>query len=236
MSRSAAGPEEFFGGKYPEFLQSDGYSVYKSLERQGKTVYVGCWAHARRKYYDARAEDPTFTNIVISAVQKLFRIEREAKSEGVVGESLVELRRERSLPILESIKNLAESKRHEVVPESGLGKAIDYMLGNWEGLTRYIEIPEAPLSNNSAERSLRGVVVGRKNWLFIGHPNAGPRAATILSLIETCRRLGIEPYKYLKSVITELAADPGRASELTPRAWLERERAAAENPRDRAGR
>ena len=231
MGRSAAGPTEFLGA-YSGYLQSDSYSVYKSLEKQGKTVHVGCWAHARRRFYEAREEDPGFTKLVLTAIQRLFRIEREAKSEGIKGEELVALRQSESLPLLEGIKELLEAKRPEVVPESGIGDAIDYALGNWPALERYVEIPEAAPDNNAAERSLRGIVLGRKNWMFVGHPKAGPRAAIILSLIETCRRLGVEPFKYLKSVISALAEKPApdRIEELTPRSWLERERAkTAEN-------
>ncbi|HTX71861.1 MAG TPA: transposase, partial [Rectinemataceae bacterium] len=130
------------------------------------------------------------------------------------------LRRQESRPILESIKDLIVAKRSALLPQSGLGMAISYTLDQWESLIRYVDVAEAEIDNNGAERSLRPVVIGRKNWLFIGHPNAGPRAATIMSLIETCRRLGIEPYEYLKDVLTELPKDPSRASTLTPRAWL----------------
>jgi transposase len=228
MGRSSAGPEEFFGGVYPPYLQSDSYSVYTSLGERGKTGHVGCWAHSRRKYYEARAEDPKFSQLILAAIQKLFRIERQAKSEGLRGEALVARRRTEALPVLDVIEELLKAKRPDVLPESGIGEAIDYTIANWKALKRYVEIPEAELSNNSAERSLRGVVLGRKNWLFVGHPKAGPRAAVILSLVETCRRLGIEPYKYLKDVIAELARHPGKAAELTPRRWLERERVKAE--------
>lgn len=235
MGRSAAGPEDFFGGAYPRYLQSDSYSVYTSLDEHKRTVHVGCWAHARRKYYEARAEDPEFSKLILRAIQKLFRIEREAKSEGLADEALIECRRREALPILDVIEELITAKKPDVLPESGLGEAIAYTLNNWKALKRYVEIAEASPSNNSAERSLRGVVVGRKNWLFVGHPNAGPRAAIILSLIETCRRLGVEPYAYLKDVIAELAKDPGHAEELTPRKWLECEQAKAQKATERSG-
>ena len=214
-------PMRFLEG-YSGVLQSDSYSVYKSLERQGKTVHVGCWSHARRGFYDAKDEHPEFSRLVLAAIQKLFRLDRTARAEGLSGDALVERRRAESLPILERLRKILEAKRPEVTPKSGTGEAIGYALRHWEALTRYIEIPEAPPHNNSAESSLRGVVLGRKNWLFVGHPDAGPRAAVILSLIETCRRLGIEPLEYLKSVIAELAKHPERASELTPRKWRDR--------------
>lgn len=234
QGRSASGPEEFFGGKYPPYLQSDSYSVYTSLDEREKTVHVGCWAHARRKYYEARAEAPEFSKLILTAIQTIFRVERVAKSEGLSGEALVARRREESAPILENLKELLDAKRPDVLPESGLGEAIAYTLNNWKALNRYIEIPEAEPSNNSAERSLRGVVVGRKNWLFVGHPNAGPRAANILSLVETCRRLGVEPYAYLKDVIAEMAKGTTRPSKLTPRAWRDARAKKAEKPAKRS--
>jgi len=231
--RSAEGPGDFLG-EYSGYLQSDSYSVYTSLDRGGRIVHLGCWSHARRRFYDAREEQPEFSQAVIGAIQKLFRIEREAKEQGIEGTALVALRRQESFPILKSIRKLLQAKRPLVLPESGTGDAISYTLRNWRALIRYVFVPEACIDNNGAERSLRGVVLGRKNWLWIGHPDAGPRAAVIFSLVETCRRLGIEPFEYLRSVIGELAKDPDRAAEFTPRKWLETKRAASlptsENP------
>jgi hypothetical protein len=225
QSRSTEGPKAFLG-EYAGYLQSDSYSVYKSLERKGKTVHVGCWSHVRRRFFDAQGEQPQFASAIITGIQMLFRIEREAKEQGVAGKALVALRRERSRPILRRLRKLMQAKRPDVLPESGTGDAISYALKNWRALVRYVYIPEAEVSNNGAERSLRGVVVGRKNWMVVGHPDAGPRAAIIFSLIETCKRLGIEPFEYLRSVIPEMAKDPAAAPDLTPRRWLERKRAA----------
>ena len=222
--RSADGPTEFLG-EYSGYLQSDSYSVYTSMDRRGKIVHVGCWSHVRRRVYDAREEHPEFASVVIAGIQKLFHIEREAKEQGITGKALVALRRKESRPILKRIRKLFQAKKAHVLPESGTGDAISYALKNWRALMRYVYIPEARIDNNGAERSLRGVVLGRKNWLWIGHPDAGPRAAVIISLVETCRRLRIEPFEYLRSVITELAKDPGKAAELTPRKWLEAKRA-----------
>ena len=234
MGRSGDGPKKFFDGKYPPYLQSDGYSVYKSMDQCGLTVSVGCWAHARRKFFEARAEQPDFAKLVLAAIQKLFRIERKAGEKQIRGKELVELRQKEALPIIETIREFLEAKKPHVVRESGLGDAIKYALNNFEALRRYVAVPEAHISNNIAEGSLRGLVIGRKNWMFVGHPAAGPRAATILSLIETCKRLGVEPYRYLKGVIAELAVNPTRVpEELTPRAW--RDRAEAEKAAERAG-
>jgi transposase len=224
--RSAKDAERFLGD-YSGKLQSDSYSVYKSLERRGKCVHVGCWSHARRRFYDSRKEQPEFAQAVLAAIRKLFEIERYAKAEGIVGRDLVALRRRQAKPILRKIRKLLQAKQPHVIPKSGIGDAIKYALRNWKALLRYVYIPEAEISNNLAENSIRGLAVGRKNWLWIGHPNAGPRAAIIFSLVESCRRLGVEPFEYLRSVIDEMARNPERAPELTPQKWLERKTAAA---------
>lgn len=226
--RSAKDAERFLGD-YSGYLQSDSYSVYKALERRGKTVHVGCWSHVRRRFYQSRKEQPDFAQAVLAAIRKLFDIERYAKAEGIVGRDLVALRRRKAKPILRKIRRLLQAKQPHVFPKSGTGDAIQYALKNWKALIRYVYIPEAEASNNIAEQSIRGVVIGRKNWLWVGHPNAGPRAAIIFSLVESCRRLGVEPFEYLHSVIGELARDPEQAPELTPRKWLEREQSKAEN-------
>jgi hypothetical protein len=158
--RSADGPTEFLG-EYSGYLQSDSYSVYTSLDRRGKIVHVGCWSHVRRRVYDAREEHPEFSRIVIAGIQQLFRIEREAKEQGITGKALVALRRRESRPILKRIRKLFQAKKAHVLPESGTGDAISYALKNWRALMRYVYIPEARIDNNSAERSLRGVVLGR---------------------------------------------------------------------------
>jgi hypothetical protein len=224
--RSSDGPLEYLGN-WEGYLQTDAYAGYNANFRTGRVVHIGCWAHVRRKVFEATAEDPEYVEVAIAAIQKLYRIEAEAKEAGIEGEKLVELRRREALPILGIIKELFEAKRRAVLPQSGLGMAISYGLEQWDSLVRYVDVAEAEIDNNGAERSLRGVVIGRKNWLFIGHPDAGPRAATILSLIETCRRLSIEPYEYLKDVLTELPKDPSRAESLTPRAWLSTRKATA---------
>jgi len=218
LGRSSRGPREFLGD-FEGYLQADAYSGYNAVFETGRVIHLGCWAHARRKFYDARTEGPDFAEMVIAAIQKLYRVERQAKEEDLTGEALVDLRRRESKPVLSRIREIFELHRGEFIPKSGLQEAIDYTLGQWDSLVRYVEVPESEIDNNAAERSMRRVVLGRKNWLFLGHPDAGPRAAVLLSLVETCRRLEVNPYEYLRCVIHEIAKDPSRAAELTPRAW-----------------
>lgn len=216
--RGSDGPRVFLEG-YEGYLQTDAYAGYNVVFDTGRVVRIACWAHTRRKFYDARSENESFAELILAAIQKLYRIEREAKENAITGEALVEQRRREAIPVLERIHEILLLHRERFLPKSGLGEAITYALGQWEALLRYVEIPEAEIDNNAAERSMRCVVLGRKNWLFLGHPDAGPRAAVILSLVETCRRLEVDPFKYLKDVIAAMAKDPSRAEALTPRAW-----------------
>jgi len=209
--------EEFLSD-FSGSVQCDGYGGYDRLVER-EIVRVGCWAHARRRFYDARGESKT-AKLALAAIQNLYRIERQAKDEGISGEALVEHRREYAKPILDKLKSFLEERRHTVLPKSLTGEAIQYALNQWVALERYVDIAEAEIDNNSAENSIRPIAIGRKSWLFIGHRNAGPRAAIILSLVATCWRLKINPEEYLRDVIMALAEGTSRAAELTPARWL----------------
>jgi len=224
LGRSSKGPESFLTD-FEGFLQTDAYSGYNSVCRGGRVVHIGCWAHVRRRFYKALEESPEMAKLVIASIQKLYRIERHAKTAGIKGAELVEIRQREAKPILEKLKEIIALKALAVLPKSELGIAIRYALSQWDALVRYIDVPEAEIDNNSAEHSMRTIVMNRKNWLFVGHPDAGPRAAVLLSLVETARRLKIDPFRYLRFAIEEMTRDPSRAGELTPRKWLELERA-----------
>jgi transposase len=224
LGRSAKGPEKFLKD-FEGYLQTDAYSGYNSVCRTGAVVHVACWAHVRRRFYNAIGEAPELAKLVLAGIQKLYRIERRAKEEGVCADALVELRRREAKPILDSLKGIMASKSLQVLPKSALGTAIHYALAQWDALARYVDVAEAEIDNNSAEHSMRTVVMNRKNWLFVGSPEAGPRAAVLLSLVETCRRLKLDPFRYLRWAIEEITQDPSRAAELTPRKWRELERA-----------
>ena len=215
--RGGSFAEEFLAG-YEGHLQCDAYSGgYNRLEKK-RIVRLGCWAHARRRFYEARGESRV-AKVALASIQSLYRIEREARANELSGEALAEFRRERAIPVLDRLKAYLTEKRRNVLPKSLTGEAITYALGNWPALERFVEVPLAEIDNNAAENSIRPLAVGRKNWLFVGHRNAGPRAATILSLVGTCQRLKIDPARYLRAVIEEMTHRPERAAELTPRRW-----------------
>ncbi len=220
LGRGREGPKQFLG-KYRGILQTDGYVAYEHVGGPGM-VHAGCWAHARRPFCDVvklNPGDPVATPIV-KKINELFAIDAEAREKGLTIEARQALRREKAPPILEAIKTAVESARASALPGSTLGKACQYTLGLWPKLIRFLDYPELELSTNLAENSIRPIAVGRKNWIHIGSPIAGPKVAAILSIIETCRRIKLPVREYLFAVLPGLATRQlQRVSELTPTAW-----------------
>jgi hypothetical protein len=230
LDRSQQRPLKFLED-FEGLLQTDAYAGYNAIvrEKDGRVIRLGCWAHVRRRFFEALQESPTEAKVVMAAIQKLYRIEREIK--GLAPDRRVAVRRERAQPILEDLKALLETYSEDVLPKSKLGEAIRYALTEWPCLERYVDHGEAEIDNNSIENTLRPVAVGRKNYLFVGSPNGGEAAAVLYSLITTCKRLGINPWEYLNDVIERLPTHPmARIWELTPRGWQQARERAAELP------
>ena len=153
----------------------------------------------------------------------LFAIDAQARNGGLSQEARHGLRLQQAPPLLEQLKTGLEAARCGALPKSVLAKACHYTLTLWSRLTRFLDYPELELSNNVAENSMRPVALGRRNWIHIGSKEAGPRVANILSIVETCRRLGLPVRDYLTSALPGLANFPvQRIAELTPRAWAAR--------------
>jgi hypothetical protein len=185
-------------------------------------VHACCWAHARRKVFDALKLNPDdrLATQLISQMDELFSIDAKAREAGMDHAARHALRQERSQPLLEILKKDLLSAQAAVLPASALGKAISYTLSLWDKLTRFLEYPQLELSNNLAENSMRPVALGRKNWIHVGSQQAGPKVAAILSVIESCRRLKLPVREYLASVLPGLADLPvSRLPQLTPAAW-----------------
>jgi len=219
LDRSHRHPLKFLE-RFEGRLQADGYDGYNALvrEKQGRVVRLGCWAHVRRKVYDALKTAPDKAKIVLAAIQKLYRIEAEIR--GRTSEARRAARQKRARPILESLKPLLQAYAQEVLPESPLGSAIGYALEEWPCLEQYLEYGETEIDNNGIENTLRPVAVGRKNYLFVGSPTGGEAAAVLYSLITSCKRLRVNPWAYLKDVIGRISTHPAaRVEELTPRGW-----------------
>ncbi len=185
-------------------------------------VHAACWAHARRKVFDALklSPDDRGARQLVERIDGLFLIDAEARDAGMEQAERHALRGERSGPLLKIIRENMVAVQVERLPASALGKAAGYSLSLWHKLTRFLEHPELELSNNVAENSMRGVALGRKNWIHVGSKQAGPNVAAILSVIESCRRMKLPVREYLGSVLPGLAnRSIQRVGELTPAAW-----------------
>jgi transposase len=223
MGRGREGPKEFLG-RFQGILQTDGYVAYEGVGGDGM-VHACCWAHSRRKVFDALKLNPDdrLATQLVSRVDELFAIDAEAREAGMDLVSRHALRQERSRPLLDVLKREMQTAQSAVLPASALGKAISYTLSLWDKLTRFMEHPEIELSNNLAENSMRPVALGRKNWIHIGSEQAGPKVAAILSVLESCRRLKLPVREYLASVLPGLAKLPvQRVGQYTPAAWAAR--------------
>ena len=220
MGRDRAGPVKFLG-QYEGILQTDGYAAYGRVGGSGM-VHAACWAHARRKVFDAVKLNPEDRMAVqlVARIDELFAVDAEARQAGMDPGARHALRGERSRPLLGVMRKEMESVQTAVLPASALGRAVSYTLSLWEKLTQFVEHPELELSNNSAENSMRPVVLGRKNWIHVGSEQAGPKVATVLSVVETCRRLKLPVREYLACVLPGLGNVPvQRVSHYTPAAW-----------------
>jgi transposase len=220
MGREREGPKQFLGN-FEGILQSDGYRAYDRIGGK-QIVHAACWAHARRKFFDAVKLSPKDQSSIriVAQINELFALEAQ---EGLSQSDRHRVRLEKSKPLLEQIKASIQAARAGALPKSALGKACDYTLTLWSRLSRFLEYPELELSNNLAENAMRPIALGRKNWIHIGSKEAGPRVAAILSIVETCRRLNLPIRDYLASVLPGLADFPvNRVAELTPSAWAAR--------------
>ena len=233
---------EGFAGR----LQSDGFSAYATLAAKSPGLTrIGCWAHARRKFIEAVEREGAAAAWYVAEIQRLYRIEAEAREQGLDHQARAALRMERSVPVLASIKARIDADRVDGghLPSSPLTIAVNYTAGLWSELTRYAEsghgmvewersghsLPQAArrastarqIDNNSVENAIRPSAVGKKNWLFIGHPKAGQRSAIIYTMVENCRLHGIDPLAYLTDVMPRLVdREEGEpVDDLLPKQW-----------------
>ena len=191
---------------YKGYIQTDGYDGYEQLAGQPGIVHVGCWAHARRKFFEARevAKGKGSADVALGAISALFNAERTLREQDLTPQQFVERRREQVQPVLEKLHAWLE-ERHEQMPASTtLGKAIGYAWGQWPKLVRYLDSPLLGPDNNACERAIRPFVIGRKNWMISGSPAGAEASSAWYSLIETAKLNGVEPYLYLNYVLSRL--------------------------------
>jgi hypothetical protein len=214
--RSRDGPQRFLKDYHGGYLQSDAYAGYDALHRRG-LMEVGCWAHARRKFHEARTHEPERSHAAIAWISRLYSVERQARDEGWDDATLLAARRERSRPLLESFGVWLEGETKNVLPKSLMGEAIAYVRSNGTALSRYLEAPYLSIDNNATENAIRPIALGRKNWLHLGSDRGGHTAATLLSLVQSCKNLGNEPFTYLRDVLDRVSTHPAsRMDDLLP--------------------
>jgi hypothetical protein len=203
-------------------LQCDGYSAYAAFARghPQPLVLAACWAHARRKFYEAREESPRLAGWILRQIQLLYRVEARLRSKQAGPRLRHALRASESQMIVARLGRALRRLQSKPLPKSLLGQAIAYTLGQWEGLQVYLGDGRVEVDNNPVENAIRPTAIGKKNWLFVGEARAGQRGAILYTLIECCRRRGIDPFAYLREVLTQLPSMTNHQIPLiTPAAW-----------------
>jgi len=212
-SRGGAVPMRLLEG-FTGILQTDGYEAYCAVAEAKRLIHVGCYAHARRKFEDARKAqaDPTRegqSKNALDLIGQLYRIERELKDSSPADR--LAARRARSVLIVRELKAWLDSMAERVLPQSALGKAVFYMLGQFTKLTPFLEHPQVPLDTNRVENAIRPFCIGRKNWLFSQTTAGAAASARLYSLVESAKANGIEPHAYLSRLFAELPKATGAA-------------------------
>jgi transposase len=204
-TRSGSVPLQYLKG-YRGTIQTDGYEGYAELGRQPGIVHSGCWAHARRKFFDAKvvSKQTGSADEALARIDRVFKIERELRDQELAPEVFVERRRDEVIPILEKLRSWLESRQPQVPPSTLLGKAIRYTLEEWPKLLRYVDSPYLRPDNNACERAIRPFVIGRNNWQIMGSPAGATASAARYSLIESSKLNGVEPYLYLRCILSRL--------------------------------
>ena len=207
-----------FLGEWKGTLVCDDFSGYKQSFTLGVTE-AGCMAHARRKFFDLHASNKS--QIAAQALQfisALYDVEREVKH--LTADERLRIRQARSRPLADALHQWMELQRRQITDGSATAKALDYSLKRWGALTRFLDDGQLPIDNNWAENQIRPVAIGRKNWLFTGSLRAGQRAAAVMSLIQSARLNGHDPYAYLKDVLQRLPTHKNsQIAELLPHRW-----------------
>jgi transposase len=208
------------------WLQCDAYAVYPLLARERAKDrplrLLGCWAHARRKLVEAQPDRPKAVEPALELIRGLYRIEARAREQvpKISPEELAALRQNHAPPILSALKGIFEHWQQTELPQGPLGGAARYALNQWDALQHYLKDGRLSIDNNAVEAAIRKPAMGRRNWLFLGHPDAAWRSAVIYSIVGSCRRRGIEPGAYLADLLRRLPAmKTPEEIDLVPARW-----------------
>ena len=218
------------GAEYPSsfletfegYLQTDAYSGYLPFVKTHENVIsLGCWAHVRRKFFDALEANPhSIAKEMLDKIALLYALEKKMKEEQLSLADIALERQKKAAPILEEIYKWLELYKPQTAPKSLLGKAISYALSQWSTLTPYIKEGRLEIDNNRSERCIKSIVIGRKNYLFMGSERGGQAAATLYSLIETCKQNNVDPLAYLADVLEKIPTYPNKKiKDLLPYNW-----------------
>ena len=198
-------PQTFFED-FKGYLHVDGYAGYNELSQQGVQL-LACMAHVRRKFFQvaqSAKKKKGLARYAVDRIAELYRIEAQATEEGFTPEQRYAVRQQQAKPLLVAFKTWLDESKQKTPPKSPIGKAIQYALKQWPKVIRYLEDGRCNIDNNYTERTIKPFVIGRKNWLFADRPDGANAAANIFSLIETCKANGVEPYDYLRYLLTHL--------------------------------
>ena len=231
-SRAAACLEHIIPSGFRGTLQSDGYAAYPAFVRRHNAnagceaiTLAGCWAHARRGFIEARESAPRTVGWLLCHIGHLYQIERRLRDSGAGPRLRDAMRASQSTAIVQRLRAALLRIRPRHLPQSAMGRAITYTLDQWPALARFLTDGRIEIDNNGVENAIRPTAIGKKNWLFIGAADAGQRGAILYTIVESCRRRGIDPLAYLRDVLTRLPKmTTSHIPGVTPEAWAKAHR------------
>jgi hypothetical protein len=239
-SRRRDGPQSFLQ-TFRGYLHADAYAGYDAiyLGSNHQIVEVACWAHARRKFFDASKNYPRESHQVLEWIRQLYDTEDRARELSV--DARYDLRRSEAEPVLDKLEVYLAELAEILLPKSALAKAVTYARNQWQALRRYTADGRLTMDNNTAERTLRHQAIGRKNWLFLGSESAGPRAAVLYTILAGAKRHRLQPWTYVRELLLRMHADDNRLEEMLPDRWAAQHPEAVlvhrlEESRDKAAR
>jgi transposase len=205
--RCRDGPMQFLNG-FQGYLQCDAYAGYDELFRRSKgaVVEVGCWAHARRKFVEAEKTSPALAHEGVARIRALYAVEHEAKDLDAPARAA--LRRQTATPLLDALKVWLDREHARALPKTPIGEAFTYLANQWAALTVYVQDGDLAIDNNAAERAIKPFAIGRKNWMFFGSDRGGRTLAVLASFTATCELMKVNPWTWLRDVLTKLPTTP----------------------------
>jgi transposase len=212
-------PEKFLGG-YRGYLHADGYAGYNPIYAAGAT-HIGCWMHARRKFFEAKENDPARSHEAIARIRLLYDVETAAKAKHISGAELAAYRQEHARPLLQGFEDWLAKEVPRTLPKSKIGEALVYAANQWPTLIRYVEDGRLTIDNSPAEQAIRPLALGRRNWLQIAGDGGLHSAAVLLSVAASAKRHSVNPWAYVQHILTASAVRPCAAdfSDVLPDVW-----------------